>query len=155
MRLAYLAMSLVVASCAPRDSPDLVSTLSPRDAASGETAILASSLLKIPREDYPTLVEKACRGDVDSIRQVQLVTGHGDGASSFGQTLTIQKVLQTAGDKPFAEALTMQTRQVILAHAKFRNPRFSVHIDSKRFPESNRIIIEAEQGEGQSLPSRR
>ena len=145
MRFYFFALSLVTASCSQVSAPSLVEMISASEAASGEVAVLAEGVLDVPRAEYPKIAAKASKGDIGSIRQVQLVTGHGDGAASFGQTLTIQKILDSAGDEAFAEALLTQSRQVILAHAKFRNPRYEVHIDRKRFPKSNQMISNAEQ----------
>ena len=89
--------------------------------AAGETSHVTRDVLGITAADFPKIAESASRGEIKAIRQVQKVTGHGDAAGNLGQTFLIQKVLEKAGDAQFAEALSAQSKKVILAHSYLRD----------------------------------
>lgn len=114
--------------------------------AAGETSYVATEVLGITAADYPKIAEAASRGDIKAIQQVQKVTGHGDAAGGLGQSFLVQKILEKAGDTKFAEALSAQPEEVILAHSYLRDTNYHVAITQKDFPETHQIIRLAEQG---------
>lgn len=110
--------------------------------AAGEASYVAVEVLGIRSKNYPIIAEAASQGDIKAIQQLQRVTGHGDAAGGLGQHLLIQKILEQVGDSLFAEALSEQSNEVILAHGYLSAPNYPITIEE--FPHTYEIIRLAE-----------